>query len=228
MNGWFAVKHGITKHPLFQGHPERLAIWLWLLDNACHKDTPHDINGKTVIVPRGAVAASERRIAKEVGVGYQVVRTFLGRLRSEHMVNARLTQGRNVISLCNYEKYQQSEKGANAGGNARLTHDQRTKEQVNNSVLRTGPSVPDPSQVIFTDCLAVLKDAGVSDRNGRSMLGKWRKIHGDSAVIAATGKAKREGAINPIEFIEGVFRHQSKPAPQSSVSRIAAKYLGGD
>ena len=71
MRGWFAVKHGITSHPIFRGQLARLAIWIWLLDNACWEDTPHDINGKTVVIPRGAVCASERRIAQEVGVGYQ-------------------------------------------------------------------------------------------------------------------------------------------------------------
>ena len=140
MSGWFKVKRGITQHPIFKGHPERIAIWLWLMDNACWKDTPHDVSGKSVMVRRGAVCASERRIAKEVGVGYQVVRTFLARLKAEHMINADATHGRNIITLCNYDKYQAREEFANAGGNAALTHDQRTKEEVKNSLLCKGAS----------------------------------------------------------------------------------------
>ena len=142
MSGWFAVKRGISAHPIFRRHPERLAIWMWLLDNAAWKDTPHDIKGKTIVVKRGQVCASERRIAEDVGVGYQVVRTFISRLKTEHMVNAEVTHGRNVITICNYEKYQSVPAPGNATPNATLTHDQRTKEQGNKITTEDGPKGP--------------------------------------------------------------------------------------
>lgn len=136
MSGWFAVKRGITAHHIFKGNPERLAVWMWLLDNAAWKDTNHDIQGHTIKVLRGSVCASERHISKECGVGYQVVRTVLKRLKTEHMINAQVTHGKNVITLCNYEKYQDPKSTANAPPNARLTQDQRNanaqKEQGNN------------------------------------------------------------------------------------------------
>lgn len=131
MSGWFSMKRGITSHPIFKGNPERIAIWVWLLDNAVWRDTPHDVKGKTITVPRGSVCTSERRIAEKVGVGYQVVRTFLRRLKSEHMINAKVTHGKNIITLCNWDKYQNVNSDDNAKGNATLTHDQRIKEQEN-------------------------------------------------------------------------------------------------
>jgi hypothetical protein len=208
MSGFFAVKRGITSHPVFVGHPERMMIWIWLLDNACWKDTPHDVNGKTVTVQRGQVCASERRIAQECGVGYQVVRTFLKRLKAEHMINADVTQGRNVITLCNYEKYQTPQRKPNAGGNAELTHDQRIKEQVNNIPVGTGPA--DPSKIIFNQGLQLLTLAGKSEGAARGILGKWRKLHGEAALIEALGRAQREGAIDPVSFIEGCFKFSRK------------------
>lgn len=125
MSGFFLITRGITKHPLFKGKPDRLAVWLWLLDNVAWKDTSHDVKGHIVNVPRGSVCASERHIADECGVGYQVVRTAIKRFKSEQMVNATPTHGKNVITLCNYEKHQSPEKGANAEGNATLTQPQR-------------------------------------------------------------------------------------------------------
>ena len=135
MSGWFAVKRGITSHALFKGKPERLAVWLWLLDNAVWKDTTHDVKGHTVLVPRGSVCVSERHISEACGVGYQVVRTAIKRFKSEHMLNATPTHGKNLISLCNYEKYQDPKSQDNAQGNATLTQPQRNpnaqKEQGN-------------------------------------------------------------------------------------------------
>lgn len=205
MSGWFSVKRGITTHPLFIGRADRLAIWLWLLDNACWKDTQHDINGHTVTVPRGAVSASERRIAREVGVGYQVVRTFISRLVTDRMINAEVVHGRRLVTLCNWAKYQTPAEKPNAGGNARPTHDQRIKEQGNN--IPVGAGLPaDPSKVVFSMGLDMLKAGGKSDSAARGILGKWRKSHSDGEIIEALGRCQREGAIDPVAFCEGVFR----------------------
>lgn len=210
MSGWFSVKRGITSHPIFKGRPERLAIWIWLIDNAVWKDTPHDVSGKTIMVRRGSVCASERRIAAEAGVGYQVVRTFLARLKAEHMINATVTHGRNVITLCNYEKYQSSKPSDNAQDNAGLTQRQRTKEQGNNlsDTYVSGEADFDPVKVMFDSGIALLGQSGVPASSARSVIGKWRAAHGVEAVIAALGRAKREGAIEPVAFIEGCFRRR--------------------
>ncbi|MBE7186199.1 MAG: hypothetical protein INR68_17535, partial [Methylobacterium mesophilicum] len=40
-----------------------------------------------------------------------------------------------------------------------------------------------------------------------TMLGKWKRDHGAEAVIVALGKAQREGAIDPVSFIEGCLRN---------------------
>lgn len=221
MSGWFSVKRGITAHPIFKGHPERLAIWIWLLDNAAWQDTEHDVNGKTVTIKRGSVAASERRIAAEVGVGYQVVRTFLARLKAEHMINAEVTHGKNVITLCNWGKYQSSKNVDNAAPNAALTHDKRTKETMEQIPTTSGASAPvDPVKVLFDAGITVLGASGIPAQRARQMVGRWRQAHGDAATVAALGKAQREGAIDPVGFIEGCFR------ASTSVSKSGAPDIG--
>ena len=124
MSGWYAVKRGITSHHLFKGKPERLAVWMWLMDNAAWKDTTHDVQGCTVSVPRGSVCASSRHIADMVGVGHQVARTALKRFESELMINTKVTHGKSVVSLCNFERYQDPNSVANTAPNTPLTQDQ--------------------------------------------------------------------------------------------------------
>jgi hypothetical protein len=155
MSGFYLVTRGITSHHLFKGNPQRLAVWLWLLDNAAWKPTTHDVKGHTIEVPRGAVCASERHIADECGVGYQVVRTALKRFQSERMINATVTHGKTVITLCNYDKHQSPERVDNAEGNATLTQHQRnpnaqkkqgnkeTREEPNGSSMRATRLPPD-------------------------------------------------------------------------------------
>lgn len=216
MSGWFAMQRGVTAHPLLKGHPERIALWLWLIDNAAWKETRQDVNGRLVTVPRGAVLVSQRRLAEEIGVGYQVVRTFLDRLRDEGMVNAAPTQGRTLVTLCNYDRYQHPARGGNAEANAGATQHQRIKEQGNTSVSEETAAVNDPAQLAFDAGVAMLRRAGKSDRQARVLLGKWRRDHGDAALIAAIGRAEREGAIEPVAFIEGCLRKSGRTASHTN------------
>jgi hypothetical protein len=160
MSGFFLITRGISKHPLFKRKPDRLAVWVWLLDNAAFKDTTQDAKGKTVPVPRGSVCASLRHIADETGVGHQVVRTALKRFETEHMVNTKVTHGKTVISLCNYEKHQRSGVGDNTAPNTSLTQDQHkpntqkkqgnkeTREETNVSCEIAPPAIDEIAQGI--------------------------------------------------------------------------------
>lgn len=235
MSGWFSVKHGISKHPMLRGRPERIAVWIWLLDNAAYQDTPHDIGGKEVMIRRGQVAVSQRRLAEETGVSRQVIRTFLGLLQSSRMVNPDPTHGKTIITICNYEKYQVSGNVDNPGVNPELTHDQPIKEQINNIPVGKGASAPSLTQVIFGKGLDVLQQLGMPQQRARTMLGKWRKEFSEEQVIAALSRCEREQPLDPIEFMQGCFRYQAKRAEpeygqyrQNPTTGHKEVFLGGD
>ncbi|WP_263336890.1 hypothetical protein [Albidovulum salinarum] len=206
------MKRGVTSHPLFKGHPERIAIWLWLIDNAAWKETRHDVNGKTITVGRGSVCVSQRRLAEDVGVGYQVVRSLLARLQCDGMVRVTPTHGRTLITLCNYEKYQRPTGSGNAAPNAGATQGQRTKGQGDKetSVSEETAKAKDPSRQAFDLGVALLAQSGIDAGRARGLVGKWRRDHGDAALIAALGRAEREGAVEPVAFIEGILRKSGR------------------
>lgn len=60
--------------------------------------------------------------------------------------------------------------------------------------------VIDPETVMWRHGRLYLDSQGV--KNSSSLLGKWKRDSGAEAVIVALGKAQREGAIDPISFIE--------------------------
>jgi DNA-binding transcriptional MocR family regulator len=68
----------------------------------------------------------------------------------------------------------------------------------------------DPEKVMFDSGRALLANAGVSPDKAGQMLGKWKRDHGAAHVITALGKAQREGAIEPISFIEGCLKARRK------------------
>jgi hypothetical protein len=69
----------------------------------------------------------------------------------------------------------------------------------------------DPEKVMFDQGRRLLADAGILNGKAGGILGKWKRDHGAEAVIVALGKAQREGAIDPISFIEGCFRNGKRP-----------------
>lgn len=68
------------------------------------------------------------------------------------------------------------------------------------------PPILDPVKVLFDSGIAILAAAKVSEKQARSMLGKWRRDHGDGKVIEALHRAQVEAASEPVAFIEALLR----------------------
>ncbi|XJJ66377.1 hypothetical protein WBP07_13000 [Novosphingobium sp. BL-8A] len=73
-----------------------------------------------------------------------------------------------------------------------------------------GPAAVDPSKIMFDAGVALLAQSGKAESTARAWLAKARKAHGAEAVIAAIGAAKREGAIDPISFMEASLRARGR------------------
>lgn len=87
---------------------------------------------------------------------------------------------------------------------------------------------PDPRKSVFNSGIRLLGQAGYNPKQARSLIGLWLKDHGDGEVLSALGKAQREGAIEPVEFIQGIFRHKRQREPEGKyvgVSPGGAAYL---
>lgn len=209
MSGWFAVKRGITSHPIFKKRPDRAFVWLWMLETAAYKNTRQDAGGKPVNVKRGQVLTSFRQIEAATGVGLQVIRTLFKLLESEHAINTDTSNGRLLVTICNYEKYQASEKGDNTSPNTEPTqrqHTKETREQINNTPL-TPQGGMDGFQAFW--------DA-YPHRNGQK---KNRK--GAEAKFA---KAVKSGA-SADQIMAGVKAMMADPDVQRGFARDAATWL---
>lgn len=216
MSGWFSVKRGMLDHDLFKpdGKWSKAEAWIWMIENAAISEKTVDIGGKPHTVPRGSLAYSLRFLADKWSWSVKAVRTFLstlenhGAVRLEVVGNEKGT-GRTQITLCNYDKYQSP---GHAKGTERA-HDGHKEEQETNIPPSEGASAPvDPDKVMFDAGRRLLAASGKSAADAGRILGKWRRDHGTEAVISAIGRAQREGAIEPVSYIEGCLRFQRKEA----------------
>ncbi len=72
-----------------------------------------------------------------------------------------------------------------------------------------------PAHVIFGrepgGCLHYLIDNGVTEKNARGVLGKWRGEYGDGAVIEIVAAASDKAVSNPIPWIEKALARRHGP-----------------
>ncbi|MFN3474066.1 MAG: hypothetical protein ACK4ZW_08480 [Blastomonas sp.] len=106
MSGFAAISRGMLDHPLFDGDSARAGAWLWMVLRACWKPTPYDVGGKIITLERGQLCASRAQMAKAWGWSPSAVERFLARLQTEQMIGRATGQGKSIITICNYAKYQ--------------------------------------------------------------------------------------------------------------------------
>lgn len=88
---------------------------------------------KGILIKAGSLAYSNANLAKEVGLSIQQLRTSLTKLESSNVVTRKSTNKYQVVTLCNWEKLQNS--------NGEVTTKPTTKEQSNNNQITTTKEV---------------------------------------------------------------------------------------
>ena len=135
MTGFIAMQREALDHPLFRKNGERFYAWFWLVAKACWKPTEYDISGKIVTLQRGQVCVSRAQLAKAWNWSPSAVERFLTRLETEQMIGRDTGQGRSIVTIRNYDKYQDAtEKTGQATGQAAgqaADSDRTTKEPLN-------------------------------------------------------------------------------------------------
>lgn len=141
-------------------------------------------------------------------------------------------------------KQQQSEAGKASAKAKSLKRRNRDATSVNpplqRNVKETPTPIPTPSSVtkvtaaraasddpvkeLFDAGVALLTGAQVPAGQARSIIGKWRKQHGDTATLAAIVAARDRGVSNPVEWVTGRFRAVADEEDEErAISRATAE-----
>lgn len=105
MSGYVKLHRGWRDNPALDT-AERRDAWIWLLEHACWRGAKFNIKGKTVELERGQLVASREQLAKAWKWSPSAVERFLTRLQTEQMLGRETGQGKSVLTIVNYGKYQ--------------------------------------------------------------------------------------------------------------------------
>ena len=108
MAGWIKIYRDIAKHWIFQD-AEKFKWWIDLLLTASHEDNKVLIGDKLMEVKRGQQIISLSFLAKRWNSSKRTVLKFLSLLESDGMCNRCTHQKITILTICNYESYQEVE-----------------------------------------------------------------------------------------------------------------------
>lgn len=113
MSGGVIISRALFDHPAFKAEPftEREA-WLWLIMEASWKSRIKRVGNTVATAERGQLVTSVRFAATAWNWTPAKAQRFLKRLEKMEMICSETDTGVNIITICNYDKFQQSSKAS--------------------------------------------------------------------------------------------------------------------
>jgi len=117
---------------------KKIKNWEWYQNSYCFHIMIHliisanykDSGWQGIEVKRGQFITGHRKISKETGISSQSVRTCLNKLKSTNEITIKSTNKFSIITICNYDIYQDSiiltNPQTNPQTNKQLTNNQQT------------------------------------------------------------------------------------------------------
>ena len=129
-NGWIKLHRKFLESPIFKDS-QALQLWVYLLLKANHKDGKVLIGNTYVPVNRGELLTGRKSLASGTGINESKIRRLLKLYESDKKVTIKKTTKYSIISITNYDSYQDSDQQLT---NKRPTTDQQltTNKNVNN------------------------------------------------------------------------------------------------
>ena len=217
MRGLYTISRGVFDHPAFKQEPftEREA-WVWLIGEAQWKNNRKRINGQIIELNRGQLSHSIRFLAIRWDWSISRVNRFLKRLKIETMIETENETGQNIITICNYENYQDFNK---------------YRDTVNETPYETPPKhernkeenqiKPDNKKYIQEDYFFVGKVGKINQQQADA----WKEAFPHIDLRGELEKADAYYSLNPqlaqnkwfFKFASWIARANSHAAPQDQV-----------
>lgn len=125
MEGWIKIHRKIMDNPLYLSEPfTRMQAWIDLLLLANHKEGFFYVRGNKVVVGRGQVGTSSRTLASRWQWSRGKVERFLKDLENDNQIEPQKNNVITLISICNYDDYQNTEPQTEPQTSRRQTTDE--------------------------------------------------------------------------------------------------------
>ena len=126
--GFITVHRQMMKHWIWQ-EPEALKFWMALLLEANWEEKKTMFNGSLLTVKRGQLVFGRIKYSIKLGISEKRIRRYLNLLEKDDMIGQQKTNKYTLISIVNYDGYQDKASQRPSKGQPRAT-----SKQVNNNI----------------------------------------------------------------------------------------------
>ena len=106
--GYIKLWRSIEDNPITK-KPEYLSVWIYLLRKANYTDNELIFNNEKIVIKAGSFITSRAKICSATGILRSTVERILKYLENEHQIEQQSFNKFRIISICNWEPYQQTE-----------------------------------------------------------------------------------------------------------------------
>lgn len=130
MHGWVSVHRKILDNPVVFKDADHVAVWMYLLLNATHKECQVLFRGEKITLFPGQLITGRKAISDRLKISDSKVHRILKLFETEQQIEQQTSNKNRLISLINWDKYQfferQEEQQVN---NNRTTSEQQNDEK---------------------------------------------------------------------------------------------------
>lgn len=105
-NGYVKIHRKLLSNPIVMKDCEHLAIWVYLLLHATHKEMNVIFNGKKIMLKSGQLITGARAIANDLEINKDKVQRVLNEFKTDTQIDTLVSLKGRLITILNWEKYQ--------------------------------------------------------------------------------------------------------------------------
>ena len=122
-DGWVKLHRSTLENPVVCKDAEHIAVWVYLLLKATHKEKEMIFSGEKITLKPGQLITGRKKISEYCKVNESKVQRILKSFENEHQIEQQTANKNRLITVVNWDKYQSSE--------------QQFEQQVNNNRTTT-------------------------------------------------------------------------------------------
>lgn len=109
MEGWIKIHRKILENPIICKDSDYLSVWIYLLLNATHKEIPALFKGKKITLKPGQLITGRKSISNQLKISESKIYRVINEYKSEHQIEQQTSNKNSLITILNWDKYQQVE-----------------------------------------------------------------------------------------------------------------------
>lgn len=107
VEGWIKIYRKTLDNPIVTKDGDYLAIWIYLLLNATHKEYDVLFGGKRTTLKKGQLLTGRQSISQKLKINEYKVQRVLKSLENEHQIAQQKSNKNRLITIVSWNKYQE-------------------------------------------------------------------------------------------------------------------------